>query len=89
MSQLLSLDTLLFDPKEFSFLTGVTFRGLTISETAGGWNVTLRAYLVGDEAVYAMTCGPDPHDALLTLLGALGTRSGHSLWHRDKYYQNR
>ena len=87
MSTLLSLDTLLFDPKEFSFLTGLTFRGLTVSEAPDGWNVTLRAFQEHDQAVYAMTCGPDPHDALLTLLNALSTRSGRSLWHRDKYYR--
>lgn len=87
MTSLLSLDTLLFDPKEFSFLTGVSFRGLTISQSGEGWNVTLRAFLVGQEAVYAMTSGPDPHEALLTLLSALGTRSGHKLWHWDKYYK--
>ena len=86
MAPLLSLDTLLLDPKEFSFLTGQVFRGLTISQTGDGWNVTLRAFLQGDEAVYAMTCGPEPHEALMTLLQALGTRNGFSLWHRDKYY---
>lgn len=86
MAPLLSLDTLLLDPKEFAFLTGQTFRGLTISQTGDGWNVTLRAFLQGEEAVYAMTQGPDPHEALLSLLSALSTRRGMSLWHRDKYY---
>lgn len=86
MAPLLSLDSLLLDPKEFAFLTGQVFRGLTISQAADGWNVTLRAFLQGNEAVYAMTCGPDPHEALLTLLHALSTKSGMSLWHRDKYY---
>ncbi len=87
MSLLLTLDTLLFDPKEFSFLTGMTFRGLTVSQSQDGWNVTLRAFVDDMEAVYAMTCGPDPHQALSTLLAALATRNGNRLWHRDKYYK--
>lgn len=81
------LDTLLFDPKEFAFMTGTTFRGLSITEGGSGWNIVLRAYGSDGEALYAMTQHDDPLEGLTILLGALSTRRGATLWHHDKYYK--
>lgn len=81
------LDDLLFDSKEFSFMTGHTFRGVTLSAKGSGWNIVLRAYTAANDPVYAMTQHDDPREGLQILLGALATRGGPSLWHHDKYYK--
>lgn len=87
MTSLRTLDELLFDDKEFSFLTGHTFRGITISQSGAGWNVVLRAFSSELEPVYCMTQHENPHDGLHLLLGTLATRSGGTLWRRDKYFK--
>lgn len=81
------LDDLLFDSKEFSFLTGRTFRGLTITEAGTGFNIVLRAFGPDNEPLYAMTQHNDPREGLSVLLGVLSTRRGPELWHRDRYYK--
>lgn len=87
MTSPLSLDTLLFDSKEFSFLTGHSFRGVTISQSGSGWNVVLRAFTSELDPVYAITQHDDPHEGLQLLLGALATRAGGQLWRHDKYFK--
>lgn len=82
-----TLDELLFDGKEFSFLTGHTFRGLTISQSGAGWNVVLRAFTSELDPVYAMTQHDEPQEGLELLLGTLATRSGGQLWRQDRYYK--
>lgn len=81
------LDDLLFDHKEFAFLTGYIFRGLTISESGVGWNIVLRAFGHSQEALYCMTQHDEPREGLQLLLGALSTKSGPNLWRPDKYYK--
>lgn len=81
------LDDLLTDSKEFAYLTGHTFRGLTLSASGAGWNIILRAFGPSSEPLYAMTQHSNPREGLQILLGALGTRNGAQLWHHDKYYK--
>lgn len=81
------LDTLLFDPKEFAFLTNYTFRGLTVSQSLDGWNVVLRAYGHDGKPLYAIATGNDAAEALKRLLGALATNNGAQLWRHDKYHR--
>lgn len=83
----LTLDELLFDSKEFTFLTGHTFRGLTVSQTGAGWNIVLRSFGPQLEPLYAMTQHVDPHEGLQLLLGALATRTGNQLWRKDQYFK--
>lgn len=82
------LDTLLFDHKDFAYLTGCTFRGLSISEGGVYWNIVVRAFGASGEPLYAMTQHEDAREGLQILLGALGTRKGGALWHRDRYYKD-
>lgn len=81
------LDDLLFDTQEFAFLTGQTFRGLTISECGSGYNIVLRAFDRDNEPLYAMAQHSDAREGLRVLLGALATRHGPKLWRHDKFYK--
>jgi len=74
------------DPQEFIWATGVIFRGLTISQKAGRWNVILRGTRRGGQHVYSMlSVEEDPFGALHTLIDALEKKGGEALWSPDKF----
>lgn len=76
---------LYLDPHEFAYLTGKTFRGLTISERADGYNIIMRAYDRRGKALYAMITASHPVIGLLQLLNGLSGKGGEVLWRHDKY----
>lgn len=78
-------DTVL-EPHSFAHTTGMTFRGMTITETTGGYNVVLRAYTKSGTAVYAMTTETDYLEGLRRLLWAVSGAGGSELWRKDKFY---
>lgn len=75
-------------PKSFSFDLGAQFRGLTISPSADGFNIILRASLSNGTAVYSMTVAQDIAVGLSDLIEALSGSGGAKLWHFDKYANN-
>ena len=71
--------------KEFVYATGRSFRGLTVSQGAGGtWNVVVRAWK-GDEPQYAMVVADAPAAGMQLLMELLSNGSGDSLWRFDRY----
>lgn len=74
-----------FDEQEFAFLTGLTFRGLTISEGDPWWTLVLRARRRDGEPVYCMTTAPNIGEGFHDLLDMLGSRDGEKLWRHDRY----
>lgn len=72
--------------KEFAYRTGVSFRGLTISQTETGWNVIIRGFKRDHTPVYSIFQHHDPVTALEMLVGALGGKAGPRMWHKDKFY---
>lgn len=73
------------DPQHFADITGVAFRGLTISENGTGYNIVFRGTELTGEPVYAMTHSPYPLDGVKNLLAALADRSGKNLWRGDRF----
>ena len=73
------------DPQTFAFETGVTFRGLTISENSEGYNVVIRGYDQSGLPVYCMTHDTDYLDGLTRLIWAVSRGNGANLWRKDKY----
>lgn len=71
--------------KEFAYRTGVTFRGLTISQTGKGWNAIVRGTDRKGTPVYSLVQHSNPATALEVLIQSLSGRNGHQMWHRDKY----
>lgn len=88
MRQATKADFLLLDAETFAWLTGMTFRGLTVSQGPNGYRVILRAFTRELEAVYAMTEGDDMRQAAHRLLDALSKRGGESLWRHDRFFKN-
>ena len=82
------LDTIL-DGKEFAFYTGLVFRGLSISETSGGFNVVIRATRPLGDLVYCMVSHEDPQQGLKNLLNSVSVKGGESLWRYDKFSNQR
>lgn len=83
--QTIKIFSFTLDQKEFAFVTGVAFRGLTISPHSAWWNVVVRGWQRDGTPVYARTVGPDPQDTLNDLLLALVSSGGAKLWHFDRY----
>lgn len=75
--------------KEFVYRTGVSFRGLTISQTEKGFNVVIRGLRNGGTPVYSLVQHSDPVTALEILVSSLSGRDGPSLWHHDRYFKNK
>jgi len=73
------------DEKEFAFVTGVAFRGMTISQHSAWWNVVVRGYQRDGTPVYARTVGPEIDGTVRDLLLALSSPGGGKLWHFDRY----
>lgn len=73
------------DDKGFIFDTGLTFRGLTISEAPGGWNCVLRAREKSGAPVYAMTTATEPAEGLAKLYEAVSHGKGERLWRHDRF----
>ncbi len=82
-----SLEEVILDEQEFSFLTGKIFRGLTISETGGSFRIILRAFGEDYAPLYCISEHHDVREGLSNLLEALGTRGAAQLWHHDKFYK--
>jgi len=80
--------SIIIDPKGFAYDTGVSFRGLTISEASDDYNVIIRGRLRDGQAVYAMTKSDNPEEALRNLMGVLGSKNGKQLWHKDRFARN-
>ena len=75
----------LLDPKHFAHCTGMAFRGLTISATATGFNVVVRAETRDGNPVYAMTQHDDPLEGMRVLWGVITGRNGTQMWRRDRF----
>lgn len=75
----------ILDPQQFAHSTGLTFRGLTISATATGYNVILRGATGSGDPVYAMTTHEDPLDGLRVLWGVITGRNGSQMWRHDRF----
>lgn len=73
--------------KEFAYRTGVSFRGLTISQTETGWNVVVRGFSREGAPVYSLVQHTDAVTALEILVQSLSGRDGPALWHKDKFYR--
>lgn len=82
-----TLSSLLEDPQEFAFRTGLSFRGLTVAQNGDGWNVVLRAFDTEHRPVYALTTAEEPAEGLSRLVEALSSGNGAQLWRLDKYYK--
>lgn len=74
--------------KAFIFDTGVSFRGLTISQTEKGFNIVLRGLKRDGAPVYAMLSHTDPQEGLQALYKCLTDRQGATWWRHDKFYRN-
>jgi len=75
----------MLDPQEFAALSGLVFRGVTITPSRnGGWNVICRAWR-GPDPVYAMTDAKYPPDGLRMLAWAIGRKGGDEFWHHDRF----
>lgn len=74
-----------FDPMEFAFHTGLTYRGLTISERPDGYNIICRATRRGGEAVYAMVTDHTPQEGLENLLEWILGGGAKDAWRVDRY----
>lgn len=77
--------SLAFDPKAFTFETGVVFRGLTVTEKPEGFNIIIRGRGRSKEPLYAMTQHESPSLGLLSLMKALSTKHGRRMWHHDRF----
>lgn len=77
--------SIIIDPHGFVFDTDHTFRGLTISEKDGGWNIIIRGRSRAGAPVYAMTHSDDPQHGLDILWDALAAGNGHTLWRVDRF----
>jgi hypothetical protein len=78
--------TNLLDPHVFAVNTGMVFRGMSISENGGSFNIVLRAFGSDGKAYYALGQHEDPLDGLERLYEALGKRGGTNLWRLDKFF---
>lgn len=81
------IDDIILDHKEFAYLTGKTFRGLTISQNGEAFRIILRAFGDDREPLYCICEHDDVRQGVLVLLDALGKRGGAELWRRDKFYK--
>lgn len=77
--------TIVLDMHGFAFETGLSFRGLTISETSTGFNCVLRAWEKSGSPVYAMTVADDPQEGITRLWLSVSAGNGSVLWRHDKY----
>ena len=73
------------DEHGFAFETERTFRGLTISESSGGFNCVIRARERSGAPVYAMTVDSDPQVGINRLYEALSMGNGDVLWRHDAF----
>lgn len=73
------------DEQGFVFETGVMFRGLTISETSGGFNCVLRGREANGNPVYAMTTAEIPDEGLNRLWDAVRRGNGSVMWRHDRF----
>ena len=73
------------DEQEFSFLTGLVFRGFTVSKTGFGWNVTLRAMDAKGLFLYCTHTGANFEQVFQELISAQGSRRSGEIWFRDKF----
>lgn len=80
---------LFLDEKGFVFDTEHVFRGLTISETSGGFNCVIRAASKAGDPVYAMTTAVDAQEGFNKLYDALSKGNGATLWRHDRYAASR
>lgn len=80
------LFTHILDPHLFAHSTGYKFRGLSLTEKVGGWNIVLRGFDRDGAAYYAMTFHEEPLDGLRHLWEALVSRNGHTMWRLDKFF---
>lgn len=83
-------DILLLDTQEFAYLTGMTFRGLSVTKHrgTGGWNVILRAETRDRKPVYAMMTsrpGEGIRETAKALMAAVSGKSGKDFWYPDKF----
>lgn len=81
----LPLETIILDSQEFAFLTGLQFRGLSITEAPGTFNITLRAYTKDNTPVYCLTRDPEPLVGLARLVEVFSSRSSSRLWAMDRF----
>jgi len=71
----------------FAADTGMTFRGLSVTERGDGWNVVIRASNRSGERVYAMVTAVDPMEGVDALFEYVSSRGGVNAWRIDKYAQ--
>lgn len=71
--------------EEFAWLTGLIFRGITISENGAWWNLIIRARTPEGTPVYARTIAPDIQTGFDDFITALSGKGGKVLWHFDRY----
>lgn len=73
------------DEQEFAFNTGLSFRGLTLSLHAEGWNIIVRAHDERGACYYTMIQHEDIGRGIAILMDMHRARGGKDLWRHDKY----
>ena len=73
------------DEKEFTFLTGKVFRGLSITPRDTHWALVLRAWDTRGQPVYCMIEQDDLYGIGDTLMDILAEKNPKMGWHFDRY----
>lgn len=74
---------LVYDEQAFVFDTGITFRGMSITQKEDGWNVVVRGVDGDKTPVYCMSFGDTPDGALQQLVETWKSKESKYLWRFD------
>lgn len=72
---------------DFMFVTGNTFRGMTLSKKEDGWTLSVRATTDRKVNVYAMAFGEEPNELAGNLMKLLGGKEANFVWRLDNWSQ--
>lgn len=75
----------IFSPLEFAWISGMTFRGLSISPAPKGWKLILRATHKTKGCLYLYVESESPEDCLKTAYKIICSKGGVSHFNVDKY----
>lgn len=75
----------LLDPQEFSYQTGVTLRGFSVTAKDDGWQVIFRGTKRTGNPVYCLYVAVDLSDAVQGLFQMITGKKGSRYWYPDKF----